>query len=527
MATITVEQAFHTAVAFQQAGQWEAAEKLYRQIVLAQPGKVEAWQQLGFLASMARCHEEALAHFRRVVELRPELADGHNNLGAALTEIGAWDEAAVSFQRALALDPRLAEAHSNLGRVLTRQGHYDEAIAAIEGALRLQPDLAGTYGNLGHALFRSGRFEEAVTCYRQWIARHPQDATAHRSLGHVFLFLGRFDEGWREFEWRRRDPSAAWVHRHFAQPRWEGQAMPGGTLLLHAEQGFGDALQFMRYLPRVMPRAAARQVIVECPPELVRLLRQSVDESVKVVPRATGSEGELPPFDRHCALMSLPFALGEPEPLTMAEPYLRADPELRAAWQARLGSTAKMRVGLAWAGSRVHVNDHLRSIAARDLVPLRLAHRDVEFYSLQVEADETETRPLREAGLIDLTSHLMDFADTAAIVAELDLIISVDTAVIHLAGALGRPVWTLLPFAPDWRWGAERQDTRWYPTMRLFRKKALENWPAVIQRVAEELRSVVEGDSWLSSRVILRQGSRCAGLLVGQEPGKVERRCAV
>ncbi|MDR3404122.1 MAG: tetratricopeptide repeat-containing glycosyltransferase family protein [Chthoniobacter sp.] len=476
MVAITVEQAFQTALAFHRAGRMEAAEALYRQIVAAEPGKAEAWQQLGLVASAARRHEEATVCFRRMVELRPDLAEAHCNLGAALTEVGAWDEGVASFRRALILDPRMAEAHSNLGRTLTKQGRYDEAVAAIECALKLKPGVPATYGNLGHALFRSGRFDEAVACYREWIARHPQDATAHRSLGHVLLLLGHFAEGWKEFEWRQNDPATPWVHRRFSQPRWDGTAMPGETLLLHAEQGFGDAIQFLRYLPLVHRRAAASRVIIECPPKLVRLFRQSCDEAVEVVPGEMGIEGDLPPFDRHCALMSLPFVLGESEPLSMAEPYLRVDPASRAAWQTRLGADGRVRVGLSWAGSAVHVNDQRRSIAATSMMPLLLSHPDVDFYSLQVEAHDVQ--PLRDAGLIDLTPHLADFADTAAMIAELDLIISVDTAIVHLAGACGRPVWTLLPFAPDWRWGAGGDETRWYPTMRLFRQET----PGIGQR---------------------------------------------
>jgi len=488
MVAITVEQAFQTALTFHQAGQLEAAEAMYRQVVAAQPAKAEAWQQLGLLASGARRHREAVDCFRMMVELRPEQAEGHCNLGSALTELGAWNEAVTSFQRALTLNPQMAEAYSNLGRALTKQGFYDEAIAAIEHSLKLKPGVAATYGNLGHTLYRSGRFDEAVACYREWIARHPQDATAHRSLGHMLLLLGHFAEGWREFEWRQRDPATPWVHRNFAQPQWNGGAMPGETLLLYAEQGFGDAIHFLRYLPLAACRAAAGRVIVESPPKLVRLLRQNCPAEVEVVP----NDSTLPPFDRQCGLMSLPFALDEPEPLTMTVPYLHADPKLRQMWRTRLGPAKQLRVGFCWAGSRVHVNDQRRSIIAHDLVPVMLVNPEVTFYSLQTEPDERELRDLRQAGLIDLSRDLTDFADTAALVAELDLVISVDTAVAHLAGALGRPVWTLLPFAPDWRWGPKGEETRWYPTMRLFRQPAQGNWSQPIERAGTELQALVK-----------------------------------
>jgi hypothetical protein len=309
----------------------------------------------------------------------------------------------------------------------------------------------------------------------------------------VLLALGHFAEGWREFEWRQQDADFSDEHRRFSVPRWDGRPIPGGTLLLHAEQGFGDALNFARYLPIACERSAARQLLVECPRALERLMRQSFGGAVEFTIYRQGLESGAPPFDRYASALSLPYLLGRYEPLPMQEPYLRLDPSWRAAWRERLGAATGLRVGIAWAGNATHVNDWRRSIAAERLLPLLISHPRIRFYSLQVERRGDEAKSLCAAGLVDLTGHITDFADSAAFISELDLVISVDTAVVHLAGALGRPVWTLLPLAPDWRWGLNGEDTVWYPSMRLFRQKRAGDWDEVIERVCEALRS--EGPS--------------------------------
>jgi hypothetical protein len=314
----------------------------------------------------------------------------------------------------------------------------------------------------------------------------PNYAEAHYNLGMFLLQLGCYEEGWRECEHRL---SCATVRRDFSRPRWNGERAKGRTILVYGEQGFGDALQFIRFVPLVRPKAGARRVILETHPALVRLLTQSGGWEAEITPGFQSAENALPSFDSQIPLLSLPLALGLFDPLPMTAAYLRADPELRRAWRERLGARSKPRVGLVWAGSADHTGDRLRSIPAKALLPL-LQLRNLEFYSLQLGPPAAATTALAAAGLIDLTAHISDFADTAALLAELDLIISVDTAVAHLAGAMARPVWTLLPLQSEWRWGPAGEATPWYPTMRLFRQPAWGDWGAVVQRVAAELRTV-------------------------------------
>lgn len=464
-------------------GQLEKAIECYRASLARQENQPGLYMNLCEALSRLRRFDEAIVYYRRTIELSPDHAASYCDLGVALGETGAPDEAIASFRRAIALDPNLSQAHNNLGWALTGLERYDEAIAVLSAARDRFPDAAAIYKNLGNALFRGGYFREAERCYRAWVARHPGDGTAHRSLGHVLLCFGQFAEGWREFEWRHADADFRSEHRSFSVPRWDGRPMAGGTLLLHAEQGFGDALNFLRYLPVAVERSGARRVLVECPRALERLLRQSFGAPVEFTIYRQGLEPGPQPFDCYASAFSLPFLLGMYEPLPMPEPYLRLDPAWRGIWRERLGPATGRRVGINWAGNSTHVNDWRRSIAARRLLPLLTSHPEIRFYSLQIEPPNDEGQSLREAGLIDLTEHITDFADTAAFLSELDLIISVDTAVVHLAGALGRPVWTMLPLAPDWRWGLHREDTRWYPTMRLFRQKRAGDWHEVIERV--------------------------------------------
>lgn len=251
----------------------------------------------------------------------------------------------------------------------------------------------------------------------------------------------------------------------------------------------------MRYLPFVRERARAQRVIFFCPTPLARLLQETDEWNAEFIICDDWKEAALPHFDRHISLLSLPLALRAYSPLPINS-FMRVNPDLCTVWRSRLGDTSKFRVGLAWRGRATHVNDHHRSIDLRLLSGL-LRARDVNVYSLQVNLPADEPQALRDESLIDLTDQITDFADTAALMMQLDLIISVDTAVAHLAGALGRPVWTLLPFVPDWRWGLDREDTPWYPTMRLFRQPALGDWDSVIQRVADELRHAVTDRSKL------------------------------
>jgi hypothetical protein len=305
----------------------------------------------------------------------------------------------------------------------------------------------------------------------------------------VLLLLGRFEEGWRHYEWRWRCRNFARYRRQFSIPQWTGLAAPDQTILVHAEQGLGDTLLFFRYLPLVRERASGARISFAAPSELRRILTANAPSGVEIVCLEKMAEtGDAPKFDQHIPLLSVPLAVQQFAPLPMTQPSLSADTALRSAWRERLAASRGLRVGLVWAGNRQLDRDRHRSIEPDRLAPL-LRTPGVSFHSLQLESRGALPPVMTESSVLDLTPSITDFADTAAAVAELDLVISVDTATAHLAGALGRPVWTLLPHVPDWRWGLDREDTPWYPTMRLFRQKSAGDWDEVIRRIGNALRA--------------------------------------
>jgi lipoprotein NlpI len=426
--------------------------------------------------------DEAITAYRQAVVLNPNYAEAHNNLGNALNGQGQLDEAIAAWRQAIVLKPSYAEAHNNLGNAMRGKGHLDDAIAAYHQAIALRPGYAEAHYNLGVALNDKGQLDDAIAAYRQAIIIRPKFAEAHHSLSLLLLSRGDFQHGWDEHEWRWKCKDFPSVPRNFAQPQWDGRPLDGRTLLLYAEQGFGDALQFIRYVPMVAQRGG--RIIIECKAELQRLF-QTMAAGCQIVVRGQ----PLPAFDLQCPLLSLPLVFGT----TLANlprnvPYLHADAEAAGRWQRRMADHSPLvRVGLVWSGSPGHKNDRNRSTKLARLAPLVQAP-GVRFFSLQKgDAGAEAKRPPPGMELIDWTEELTDFADTAALIANLDLVITVDTAVAHLAGAMGKQVWTLLPFVADWRWLLEREDSPWYPSMRLFRQPSWGDWDSVINRVADKL----------------------------------------
>ncbi|MDR3403476.1 MAG: tetratricopeptide repeat-containing glycosyltransferase family protein [Chthoniobacter sp.] len=489
MPAITIEQALQIAIAQQQAGRLAEAEEGCRRVLAVQPGSLRASVLLGnTLADMGRWKESAAA-FQRALQLDPHRPQIHFNLGNSYARDGDLEKAIASFRQALALKPDYAKAHTNLGAVLMEQNRLPEAVPHFQRALALAPGDPEMHFNLGIVLARSGQWEEAIACYRRALDLQPDYADAHWALMSDLLRLGRYEEGWRAQERHGHCPDPIVRPRNFPVPPWDGSPAEGQTILIHEEQGYGDEIQFLRYIPFVQQRARPARIIVECQPPLSRMLRQSGTFGVEIVNRGDTPATPLPPFDRSISFLDLPFVLQQWEPVPMAAPYLRVDDAARATWREKLGNSPHRRVGLCWAGNPRHRNDRQRSIPPERLLPL-LAVPAVTFHTLQVRPPDGRPKGLLNAGLIDLTDEISDFADTAALIAELDLVVTVDTVIAHLAGALGRPVWMLLPFAPDWRWGLEREDTPWYPTMRLFRQPAPGDWNAVIGRVIEELSTL-------------------------------------
>jgi tetratricopeptide (TPR) repeat protein len=426
-----------------------------------------------------QAYAAALADYDLAIAVRPEFAEAHGNRGNALREIGRHREALEAFDRALALKPDYDEAYNNRGNALIELNRPAEALADYDRAIAISPENTYAWVNRGSALGYLDRTEEAIASFERAIELDPQLVEAHWNKALIFLSTGDFARGWAGYE-RRWQRDGETIPREFVQPQWRGEDLTGRTILLHAEQGFGDSIQFIRYLSMVAARGG--KIVLELPDSLVPLI-DSVDAVISICRRGDA----LPHFDVHCPLLSLPLAFGTtletvPAPL----PYLRPPAERVQDWRARLAGIRKPRVGLVWSGKPTHKNDHNRSIALSRLEPL-LSVPGIEFVSLQREYRDSDGPAIARLPLMRLDDALRDFADTAAVIAELDLVISVDTAVAHLAGAMGRPLWLLLSHIQDWRWLRARSDSPWYPTARLFRQPSDGNWDDVIARVLEEL----------------------------------------
>jgi tetratricopeptide (TPR) repeat protein len=505
------------ALALHQAGRLAAAETIYNRILAHAPDHADALHWRGVIAHQRGDHaaavrhidlalkgnpdnvlalnnrgnalqalqrfDEALASYERALVLRPDFADAHCNRGNALQALLRFDEALASFARALALRPGYAEAHYNRGNALHALQRFEEALASFDRALALRPDYAEAHANRGIALHDLKRFDEALASYQRALALRPDYAEAHYSAALCCLLTGDLERGWDQHEWRWQTAQFEHGRRNFSQPQWDGSAaIAGKTVLLHAEQGFGDTIQFCRYLPLVVERGA--RVVLEVQRPLQDLMSHSFGAAQVL------SRGEtLPDFDVHCSLLSLPRAFATRlETISSATPYLRVSPQAVTAWSARLPPRTRPRIGIAWAGRPTHKNDHNRSIALDALLSL-LDGVDATWISLQRDVRAADAALLQNRDdIFHYGEELKTFADTAALVANLDLVISVDTSVAHLAGALAKPVWVLLPFIPDWRWLLDRDASLWYPTARLFRQDGERAWNGVLARVRAALR---------------------------------------
>lgn len=459
----------------------EALASFDRALAL-RPDNVEALGSRGFTLQALRRFDEALASYDGTLALRPDNAELHCGRSVTLFELQRFAEALASGERALALRPDDPEAHVNRGNALSVLKRFDEALADYDRALALRPGYAEAHTSRGVTLHVLKRFDEALQCYERALAARPDFAEAHYNEGLSRLLTGDFNRGWAKHEWWREAGQSKDAKRNFAQPRWTGsQAIAGKTILLHAEQGFGDTIQYCRYAPRVA--ALGGRVILEVQETLYDLIR-GLDGVVQVV-----SKGDtVPPFDMHCPFLSLPLVFGSGlETIPRGTPYLRASAPAVADWNARLPPKTRPRIGLAWSGRPEHNNDHNRSIdVASFLSPLEGI--DATLVSLQREVRASDAVVLHErSDVIHFGGELKDFSDTAALAANMDLVIAVDTSVAHLAGALAKPVWILLPFVPDWRWLLDRDDSPWYPTARLFRQDGSRQWGSAFGRLRAAL----------------------------------------
>ncbi len=515
-----VDGYFHMGFAYQEKGVWADAEHCYQAALSLSPNHVLSRTHLASLLATQGKHQPALAHYLALAELEPHQPAHRVHCGLRYQDMGQGQAAEQALCAALAIDSRhmgallalaallveqqryaeaeryyvhahmidaqSAEAEQGLGSLRFLQYRYAEAHTHLTRAVQLKPDHPDTLCNLGATLRKQARLDAAETALRQALAFDPQHADAHFNLSVVLLQLGKLEEGWLEYEWRFRIKGRAPVVHD--KPVWDGSPLAGKTILIQAEQGFGDTFNFLRYLPVL--KAQGARVMFECQPGLRRLLMQCgyIDVLLERTPNFVVPSG----FDVHAMLMSLPRIMQTRwETLPPAVPYIKPEPYLLQRWHARLASDPQFKVGVVWSGKLTHEDNPNRLCPIEQFAPLA-AIPGVSIYSLQKgdAAAQFILQPWADP-LNDLQDELRDFADTAAVISALDLVVTVDTSVAHLAGAMGKPVWVLLSDAPDWRWLLDREDSPWYPSMRLFRQQAHQDWGAPLAKLCAELRQAV------------------------------------
>ncbi|WP_159670837.1 tetratricopeptide repeat protein [Andreprevotia sp. IGB-42] len=472
--------------ALRELGDLQGALAACEQCVAIAPDFAQAWSNRGNLLTALRQYPAAIESHQRAVTLVPDDADGHANLAAALWEAREFAPALTACDAAIRLAPQAAGPWQTRGHVLRGLNQYDAALQSYAAALTRQDTDPALWLSHGNALCDLGRHAEGLASYQRALALKPDDADVHWAIALTQLQLGHFAEGWQRYEARLQLGQRAVEQARFAVPRWDGlQPLAGKRIVLHTEQGFGDAIQFCRYALLLAERGA--HVTLEVKSPLATLMR-SLPARINVVVQEEASFAD---HDYHCPLMSLPLALGTTlETIPAAIPYLQASAPNQAVWAARLGERPDKtrRVGLVWSGSPTHKDDYARSIPLSQLGAL-LALPGVEFHCLQDRVRDADGAATSQLPLHNHAGELSDFDDTAALIAGMDLVISVDTAVAHLAGAMGKPVWVLLPVAPDFRWLLARDDSPWYPAARLFRQPAPGDWQSVITDVVQALHA--------------------------------------
>ncbi len=514
MTQMTLQQALETALEHHRNGRLAEAESLYRAILQQIPNHADTLSLLGVLAAQTKHYDsavdllgraiaanpnqpdycanlgnaftemgqldKAVATCRRAIEIQPNHTQGWFNLGVALEKQGKTQEAIAAWRTAISTSPNYAEAYGNIGSILHKIGDFDESLAASRKAIEINPGYAEGYVNLALALEKLGDLTGAMAAHRKAIQLQPNLMGAHWNLGLLLLRSGQFDQGWKEYDWRQRESSPFQMNR-FPHPHWCGEDLGGKTILIHSEQGFGDTMQFVRYIPQVAQRGG--RINLQCQTYLVPLLTHNYGKYARVTDALTDH------FDLHCPLLSLPAIFKtDLSNIPANVPYLTPPPEKIETWRKRFDpGDQRLRVGLAWAGRPDHSNDAFRSIPLSSFLPLAIP--GVALHSLQKGDRASEAlSPPAGMSIVDHSHELNDFSDTAALIHHLDLVIAVDTAVVHLAGAMAKPTWVLLVSCPDWRWLIDRPDSPWYSTMRLFRQNKWNDWAPTLNELSTAFR---------------------------------------
>jgi tetratricopeptide (TPR) repeat protein len=483
-ATEQGERMIRDACARQDAGDLSGASELFRKMLQKDPEHSGSLHRLGAIEAQLGHDQEAAGLLQRAIAIDDSSPASRYILGCLLQSAGSNEAAGDSYRRALALDSAYAPAHLNLGVICQQSGDTEAALSHFRAATAAAPADPYAWINLGYALERSRRLNEARAAYDRALEIDPANVGATFDRSMVLLALGEYETGWRDYDYRWQ--ATGYPRPAYSQPEWDGSSLAGQTLLLYTEQGYGDAVQFARYATLAAQRGA--RVVLRCPRELHELLGTIAGVTRIIAP------DEAVPFDLHASLLSLPRLFRTTAAsIPAATSYIRADPARTSAWEERIGpGGGTLNVGLVWASQSKMPNAAQKSMRLRDLAALGEVPK-VRFFSLQVGEAGRDAASSPPFPVADLTGEIRGFADTAAIIASLDLVISVDTAVAHVAGALGARVWTMLQYAPDWRWYPDASTTAWYPQMRLYRQPAPGDWASVCERVARDLARTAAG----------------------------------
>ena len=460
---------------------FDDAYAAFGKVLHLSPGFAEAHLNRGNILMLRKNFAEAVACFDAAVRINPNFAQAFSNRGSALEKMERFDEALASCDRALSLDPKNAELHASRATLLGCLRRYDEALREISAALSLGPDNAAFHYNRGNILVQAGRYDDAIAAFDKALALEPRFVDAHFNEGLCQLLLGNMERGSRNYEYRLQMPEYLDLKRSFAGPVWLGEnSIEGKTIFIHPEQGFGDTLMACRYVPLLAARGA--RVVLEVKPELVRLM-EGLDSVFNLIARGEA----VPQYDIHCPIMSLPYAFKtQLATIPGTVPYLRIPQENIDHWRSKLGDS-RFKVGIAWAGNPTFKNDRDRSITLKNILSV-CSTAGAAFFSIQKDLRAGDAEILSvNPHITHLGTELNNFLDTAAVMQSLDLIISSDTSIVNLAGALGRPVWVLLSSNPDWRWLLDRADSPWYPTARLYRQRKSGDWDSVVVQVSADL----------------------------------------
>ena len=481
--TLSGTISFLTSEAFKyhQEGNLKEAKNIYEQILKHKPNHFDALQLLGILYGQINKKDKAIKLLELALQIKPDDAATLNNYGVILTEVNRTNDSYEALDKATNIKPDYAEAYSNKGNALKLLEKYDDAVKAYSKAIQLKPNYAEAYNNRGVIYKELSQMNLALKDLKKAISLKPDYPEANSTMGVTLLLTGNFSKGWEQYEWRWKDLSDPSVIRSFKQPLWDGKkSLKGKSILLYSEQGLGDTIQFSRYI--LLIKALGAKVILETHKELLNIVG-SIDSNITIILMGQ----TLPHFDFQCPLLSLPLKFGTGlKNIPSPNLYIWADKRIVPKWKKKIGSQKKPLIGLAWEGNPLHKNDYNRSILLAELIPH--LPKKYEYIGLQKDIRESNLKTLKRSSMIDnLIDNNVSMDDTAAIIENLDIVISVDTSVAHLSASMGKPTWILLPFVPDWRWLLNRNDSPWYKSVKLFRQEKRGNWELVFKDLNKKL----------------------------------------